>query len=380
MNTKHLQSTRRGVTLLECLISIFVLAIGLVSVASLVPVASFQAQRALTDDRKAMLGLTAARDFKVHAFLRPDYWRTSGSSTTIVNSSTAAWTEVVNISSGAWTTVSSSSTGTTPPCVAIDPLMIAKFGAAVDNFNASNSASPSAALVMKRITSTVALSTASDQVCTSQDDLHYNIPTIDQGNPDGLPIGAYFQSGGVNTKRAYDGRFTWAATLVPVWGDPIKTVGRNEMLLSIVVFNQRNFGVSPINATTPTERAAKAIPSNTTSISGGDITITDVNQANVALNIGEWIMLGAMIKDLYATNSNSQRPMFRWYRVVTAAPATTGGSGWQRNITVAGPDWNITASGTTPAIVGTMMAYIYDGAVAVYERTARLEGPSLWSN
>jgi prepilin-type N-terminal cleavage/methylation domain-containing protein len=380
MHTTNPQSFRRGVTLLECLISIFVLAIGLVSVASLVPVAGFQAARALVDDRKAMLGLTAARDFKVHGFLRPDYWLTSNSSTPIV-SGTAGWSQVVNSSSGAWTSASSTSSYTLP-CMAIDPLMIAKgFGTAVDNFTATNSASPSSALVMKRITSTVALGTASDQVCTSQDDLHYDFPTTDQGNPDGLPIGAYFKSGGVNTKRAYDGRFTWVATLVPVWGDPVLTVGRNEMLLSVVVFNQRNFGATgvaataPQNATAPTERAAKVTFINGTtpaSISGGDLIITDANQANVALNIGEWIMLGGMIQDLNA-GSAQQRPMFRWYRVVTAAPATGSGP-YQRNITVAGPDWNL------KGLNGNMMAYIYDGAVAVYERTVRLEGSSIWSN
>ncbi len=48
-----LNRCRRAVTLLEVLISIFVLAIGLLSVASLVPVASFQ--------RSARLSTTARR-------------------------------------------------------------------------------------------------------------------------------------------------------------------------------------------------------------------------------------------------------------------------------------------------------------------------------
>ncbi len=282
-----LNRCRRAVTLLEVLISIFVLAIGLLSVASLVPVASFQAQCAAIDDRKAMLGQTAARDFKVRGFLRPDYWRTSNGTLSITNSGTGVWT------SGATQTF---------PCYAIDPLMIAAAGtkftgtaaSTVDNFIAANSNAP-AGLVMKRLTSTIAQGTAADQVCTSQDDLVYTLPTADQGNPDGLPMGAYFSG---NSKRAYDGRFTWLATLVPVYGDQAAIVSRNEMLLSIVVFNQRNFGVAPQNSTSPTERAAKVTFTGTpVSISGGDLTITDANQLNVAVNVGDWLMLGAIISD-----------------------------------------------------------------------------------
>ena len=46
----------RGITLIEVLISIFVLAVGLLSVSSLFPVASFQVQRSQIDDRKAQVG------------------------------------------------------------------------------------------------------------------------------------------------------------------------------------------------------------------------------------------------------------------------------------------------------------------------------------
>jgi hypothetical protein len=381
------------VTLLECLIAIFVLAIGLVSVASLVPLASFQAQRALVDDRKATLGPAAYRDCRIRGFLRPDYWRFSSSPASPSGAAIVSQLNSTNPSASySWTTGATQ----TIPCYAIDPLMVAAFGNANDFFDAANTNSPfTTANRMKRITivaiptqslpttpSTTPLGLAADQSCTSQDDKRY---PADPNNPDALPTAYYFGSSGKDSngnpittngpKRGFDGQFSWLATLVPVWGDPVATLGHNDMLMSVVVFNRRSFAQSPTNATNPTERAAKVTfnGATPTSLAGGDIIITDTNALNVNVNVGEWIMIGAMINDLNATATNKQRPMFRWYRVVTAGPVT---GSYQRNITIAGPDWplNQIVSGTN------MMAYIYDGAVAVYERTVRLEGPSLWSN
>ncbi len=71
--------------------------------------------------------------------------------------------------------------------------------------------------------------------------------------------------------------------------------------------------------------------------------------------------------------------MFRWYRIINAGPLTQSGSGptsWTQTINLAGADLN------TSVILpkATMFAFIYDGAVAVYERNVRLEGPSMWTN
>ncbi len=72
------------------MISIFVLAIGLLGVAALLPVASLQARKANVDDRKSAALQAEVRDFKTRSFLRADYWMYADGNY-VVNSSVAPY-------------------------------------------------------------------------------------------------------------------------------------------------------------------------------------------------------------------------------------------------------------------------------------------------
>ncbi len=61
----HPTSERSGISMLEVLISIMVVAIGLVSIAALIPVGGIQVQKSNTQERTATLGLNAFREFQV---------------------------------------------------------------------------------------------------------------------------------------------------------------------------------------------------------------------------------------------------------------------------------------------------------------------------
>jgi hypothetical protein len=63
---------RRGITLLEVLISIGILAIGLSSVVALIPAAASQASRAVILDRAAVLAANALSDAATFGLLRPE--------------------------------------------------------------------------------------------------------------------------------------------------------------------------------------------------------------------------------------------------------------------------------------------------------------------
>jgi hypothetical protein len=124
-----------------------------------------------------------------------------------------------------------------------------------------------------------------------------------------------------------------------------------------------------------------------TGYGGGDLQLSGPSAVALNLRVGECLMLGWMQMDVPASNGKATtfsptvtygtvtRPMFRWYRILNAGPPTGSGASWTRNITVAGTDLN-----KTIIAPNSMYAFIYDGAVAVYERTVRLEGPSMWTN
>jgi len=71
---------RRGITLLEVLIAIGILAIGLTSVVALVPAGRSQASRAVILDRAANLGANAAADAVTFGLLKRDALHNAGNS------------------------------------------------------------------------------------------------------------------------------------------------------------------------------------------------------------------------------------------------------------------------------------------------------------
>jgi hypothetical protein len=62
---------RPGVSLLEIMISIGVVGIGLIGVASLIPLAHYKATEGVREDRKAIFGKRAYREFFIQGFDRP---------------------------------------------------------------------------------------------------------------------------------------------------------------------------------------------------------------------------------------------------------------------------------------------------------------------
>ncbi len=263
---------RKAITLLEVLMSMFVLAVGLLSVASLLPVGSFQAARALIDDRKAVLGQNAAREAKTRGLLRPDWWRYVNGFPYVVESPYPSGTATIpagTLTDGQGNAINdplkhSATNSVSLPPVCVDPWMFNmalknKYSALqmgfVNLFASANATSPlqmaRVTLVQSPLNTSVALasSAAYDQCVVSEDDLAY---ALDQSNPDtppvlgfngnGLPAGLGLKVGtaaATGTKRNYNGQFTWAATLVPLYGDGVQRVNRNLMQLSVVVFSQR---------------------------------------------------------------------------------------------------------------------------------------------
>jgi type II secretory pathway pseudopilin PulG len=187
-------ASRRGITLLEVLVSLGILSIGLACVVALLPAGASEAKKAMDADRRSAVAAAATADAITRGILNP-----------------ATWTPVP--------------ASTNRPAILVDPL-----GA-----NGLVSASPAAGLTAVTLGNFGAGTVAADEVFRSQDDLVYDTTQSD----DEPPVPKFYASAG---KRASKGTFSWLATLVPATTDALPQFFR----LSIVVCNRRGNGVAAV--------------------------------------------------------------------------------------------------------------------------------------
>jgi hypothetical protein len=402
LTTDHrpLTTAPRGITLLEVLISIGIMAIGLVSVASLLPMGGLQAQKANVEERKSDLVLNAVRDFHIRGMA------------TIKDPVSCPWITIApNLAPQAYFQpagpqnkfyVPIALTGarfgiTALPPVAIDPLMSSvaisssAAQASLQYFPMSKTSGASPPVAMPRLTiaslynknATVARALA-DAVMVSHDDI-----VVNQPDDNSLPAtGAVISD--PNTKapyaRDYDGEFSWLATITPNYpyllpGESppspaqspdsyyyFKKLVGNEYTLSIVVFDRRLVPRGSFDPTLVGEDMVSIAPPQsgvTVNLGGGDITIVGPNDAQSQLiRPNTWMMLGRFDPGL-----NFQ--IFKWYRILSASS-----DGANMQVTLAGPDWAWGKPGDNTQLT---YACLFDGAVAVIQRTIHLEGPSIWN-
>jgi Tfp pilus assembly protein PilV len=361
---------RSGISLMEVLISIFIMAVGMVSIASLLPVGGIQVQKANVEEQKAILGLNALREFQIRGMANPANWVQCNTSTNPAK----------------WVAYNGTPVAYMPP-LAIDPLMVGSVVAAnaqdskkIDTFpaNVNSTSYP----VMKRLTMagvcnasgaapnitftpvkalSDAIFRAADDVVSLQPDDH-SIPATAQLTLD---------SSNNPVKRDFEGAYTWLATLTPYYPDQAAPVPMNQFTLSIVIFYRRVISTPTatsqqedfVHCTTAgspgTEPTAGSVNFGGGDLNLGDATVATEQQVALA-RPGNWIML--------CRNDATLGRIFKWYRIITASTDTSGNLG----VTLAGPDW-VWAGGANPTY-----ACLFDGAVACYQRVIHLDGPSLW--
>jgi type II secretory pathway pseudopilin PulG len=187
------QYNRRGITLLEVLISLGILSIGLASVVALIPAGGSQARKAQIEDRRGALGAAALNDIITRGVLNPSTWSSVPASSNLYR-------------------------------LVIDPL--------------GNATVPAACgLTSVSIGNVANGSMAASEVFRGQDDLVYDATQSEDDPPVPIFIG--------NAKRASEGNFSWLATLVPA------TTNSNPQYfrLTVVEFHRRDTdSVSAVNA------------------------------------------------------------------------------------------------------------------------------------
>ncbi|MDZ4821505.1 MAG: prepilin-type N-terminal cleavage/methylation domain-containing protein [Planctomycetota bacterium] len=328
---------RTGISLLEVMIAIFILSVGLLSVASLLPVGSFQVQKALSEDRKSHVGQNAFREFRTRGMANPALWiRADG---TAYLAQTAPGMNVLP--------------------VAIDPYYLSSTilggsGGAV--FPRGGNLTSSMPRIGLSIASTPALA---EMIMVARDDVIYER----QADADLPPVGKFE---GANLRRMSEGHFSWMATLAPANFAMRAVAPGVQFNLSLVVFYKRNISIANQEDGAGHERQL-SVGSDLSGfgMGGGEIEVRGT-AAETSPKKGEWIMLSCAVPLPAPQSGNGV--YHRWYRVVTVGDYDSGG----RALTLAGPDWGSNVAPTH--------ASIFNGAVALYEKTLHIEGPSVWTN
>ncbi len=346
---------RRGMSLLEILISIGIVAVGLMGMAILLPMAGRQATQGLKEDRAAAVGRRAFREFMLRGYANRDvYWVFDGSQGPDDNA-------VLVPGRG----------------ICIDPLRCAQYIEANNSelvvgnvfFPPATIMSPGnmqCVTVKARATSSGSMKWAQAlDLCQSHDEL-----TIEELDKDhSVAAKQKLVMDGSNALKRDDSQdFTWFATVTNAAGQ--------QALLSIVVVYKRDLTFA-VNASTGDQRAAEVryAYNDTVAPSGGEVFIFGANADQLEVKPGWWVMM---------VSSTPHARQHRWYRVAnvsqvfdtsaapppTLYPDTPSGAKY-RTLTLQGPDFPRSASENKMVLV--------KGAVSVYEKMIRLEKGSLYN-
>jgi len=397
---------RRGVTLLEVMFAVGVIAVGLLGVVAVLPLALSQVGRGNVADRSSRIGMNAVAEFHMRGMRNPYIWRNAAGG-------------FVGHPSGA------------NASYCIDPRFVATnttftnttYDATFFPYFKRNAAIIPPQPRMARISLdpnpndnvVVGIMSAlqADQIFVTDDELSFELP-------DDETLPPVQQFGG---KRQSEGTLSWMATVSP----KVDTDGvfKDTYTLSIVVFNRRdvsalgrsqtmfedengNGTIDAGEAPTYNERLAWIVGPSTNAnaapqfhgdgYGGGDVTLEAATSEDLELNSGDWVMLMQNLK-----TTAPYTPMFRWYRVAeTEVPYWDGTQylegrpidrtlpgnsarpgAFERDTTLIGSDWPWTSTADRiPDASGSPLpvtfATLVTGVVAVYEKTIRLETSSLW--
>ena len=408
---------RRGVTLLEVLISIFVMAVGLMCVAALIPIGTFAVNETAKADRSAAMGRAAMHEVRVRDMLqrwRDDgavRWYSAQSGNPMIDLEPLrhlyligqpfaidplfACEAAVQQTPDEFDFFPFAPDGSTPNDSRLARLRLDIFTTGMAGYSGETDAN-------KATWSRQQLAVF-NRIFAWQDDLIFD---IDEDDPDRRPrqsclwddgsVAPYETPSGsgpyplhAQAKNNSSGMLTAVPdpNELPNYLDPavqlpaLAAHRQRTYEVSIVTFYKRDFNC---DATTdpPSERFV-GIDFVSTGIGGGDAMLTapteDVNGDQMTQGLAEeylkvkenqWIMVTAFVPDSRLVDvSSGYRRIAKWYRVIRVDDEVEEDTSvipslFTRNITLAGPDLE-------PSFAGR--ATLIDGVIGVYTTTVTLE-------
>jgi hypothetical protein len=204
---------------------------------------------------------------------------------------------------------------------------------------------------------------------------HDDITFLPGATAKDAPYQQYTPLTGTSEKRQSDGNYSWLATVAPTTLDPTA-----PYIVSVAVFYKRPPSLAVIGSKPPRERVL-----TTTFNGGGDVTLSTTNSADwLNMKAGEWIILGktitftpsdTMTPLINPANPDSSNPhelnVFKWCRIVALDDVV----GLNRNVTLSGGDWDPSTNAPPNFVtsVSATFAYVFDGAIGVYEKSIKIE-------
>ena len=423
--TRSVTSTKkrkpaRGVSLLEVLISIFVIMVGLLGVAAVIPAGRAELVEAAKADRSSACGasaqqflLTATTPLQATArYFDPRAWvyYDSGSSSYLSVAGTLPGSvpgSVAILFSGQGTI--GGVTQFSPPFV-VDPLYYAR-QAGTAGVNAFPIPTASGTTPVLRVSLPIIVSKTTwplpqplaERFFLCQDDLVIPVPkdrterprqimTDSSAKPLNVAVPTH-NADALATQpttpflvRQVQGDYSWLFTVNPLATQPdfINTgvtppaflnVGVGEYYsVSTAVFYKRNFNPDSTTSADTGEPFGTATFFSTPSLGGGDVTLSLASGSPAGwldVKQGEWILLGgyAYPQPQASGTTIPRQYVLRWYRIVALGEINVQNKTLTRPATLAGPDWDLTdVSGN----FGTADVVLYRGVVDVHTTTMKL--------
>ncbi len=348
--SRKTMNNRRGISLLEVLVAIGVTSVGLLGVLALIPLGGAQTRQGQIAERAPVIGLSAFAEIRNRDMLNPANWLTSAG---------------VSPTAGAF-----------PVNFCLDPL-----GIAAGNSDAfpQNATVPMNRLTLNNGVGAIMAAPMARSIFNAHDDLRIAFAASgstvlmdsppDRSAPPRQIWNLTKDSNDGASRRQAQENMSWMATVHPNYASGYG-VGSDTFTVSVIVFNRRILDSTLQNEFTTNELTAADYPG--AGVSGGDVVLTfananDAKEAKTPEN--SWLLMGGRKQVDTDTNGNPiYLNAFQWYRVL----ASDQTNATQRQVTLAGPDWDTTLQ--------NVQATIIPGTIAVYQKNMQLESSTLWRN
>lgn len=332
---------RHGITLLEVLIAMGILTVGLSSVAFLIPAGRSQAVKAAIYDRSATLAANAKADLITRGFLRTEKLLPN------VSFSPNRMLIYDPLFDGTW-----APSGATAVELREDA---ATFAVEPKVLNIKTPPDPT-----KWISPVTA-----DILFRSEDDPLFAVPDDD---PDAAPLpGWSMDPAGNEGRRAFEGTYSYLATLetgefnMPFW------LSGRQALLTIVAFHRRDPSIAPFTLEPSGSHLWVDPYVIDPTAAGSPIALPDGDTIRDVVKPGSMVLW---------TNSPPPpaQPVFSWFRALLITDESNGGP-VQTSISFEGSD--PPRDPTTGNLIGRL--FVFPGAVAGVQTPVTLEGSSAWT-